>query len=156
MGSNPINCPLYLIINLTSSNLVSINNLNEILVNKINSINNIKILKKYIIKRKNKKKFTVLKSPHVNKDAREQFETLNYTRIIKLYSYQPILALYIIKSIKNKINSDVKLQIKFKYNTNEFYKHLKSNINLNNCFSENHLLNNLKYLDIFGELILKK
>lgn len=166
VGSNPINCPhMYLIINLTSSNLTSINNLNEIILNKIKNINNVKIFKSYIVKSKNKKKFTVLKSPHVNKDAREQFEIRNYTRIMEVYSYQPLLLLFIIKCIKNKLNSDVKLHINFKYSLNQFYKHLKSNLNINNSFiHKNSVLNHdifffqnyLKSLDTFGELLLKK
>jgi len=32
------------------------------------------------------RKYTVLKSPHVNKDAREQFEIRKYTRIIDILS----------------------------------------------------------------------
>jgi len=156
---------MYLIINLTSSNLISINNFNEILLNKIDNIDDIKIFRNYIIKSKNKKKFTVLKSPHVNKDAQEQFEIRNYIRTIKVYSYQPLLLLFIIKYVKNKLNSDVKLQIDFQYNLNQFHKHLKSNLNSNNSFiNENHdfkcdsrfIKNYLKSLDTFGELILKK
>ena len=155
---------MYLIINLKSSNLVSINNFNKILSNKITEINNIKIFKSYILKSKSKKKFTVLKSPHVNKDSREQFEIQNYKRSVKIYSYQPLLLLFLIKCIKNKLNSDVEVKINFNYNINQFSKHLKSNLNLNNSFNNKYCLSNdiyfvkncLKSLDSFGELILKK
>ncbi len=34
----------------------------------------------------NKRKFTVLKSPHVNKTAREQFQLCTYKRLIDIYS----------------------------------------------------------------------
>ena len=34
----------------------------------------------------NKKIFTVLKSPHVNKKAREQFELSSYKRLMDIYS----------------------------------------------------------------------
>ena len=34
----------------------------------------------------NKKKFTVLKSPHVNKTAREQFQLCTYKRLLDIYS----------------------------------------------------------------------
>ena len=34
----------------------------------------------------NKKIFTVLKSPHVNKKAREQFELNSYKRLLDIYS----------------------------------------------------------------------
>ena len=33
-----------------------------------------------------KKLFTVLRSPHVNKKAREQFEVMSYKRLIDIYS----------------------------------------------------------------------
>ena len=33
-----------------------------------------------------KKIFTVLRSPHVNKKAREQFEVMSYKRLIDIYS----------------------------------------------------------------------
>jgi small subunit ribosomal protein S10 len=33
-----------------------------------------------------KKLFTVLRSPHVNKKAREQFELMSYKRLIDIYS----------------------------------------------------------------------
>ena len=33
-----------------------------------------------------KRIFTVLKSPHVNKKAREQFEVMSYKRLIDIYS----------------------------------------------------------------------
>ena len=35
------------------------------------------------------KKYTVLKSPHVNKDAREQFEIRTHTRLIDIVSSTP-------------------------------------------------------------------
>lgn len=156
---------MYLVINLKSSNLASTNNFNRILSDKITELNNIKIFKSCILKRKSKKKFTVLKSPHVNKDSREQFEIRNYKRTVKIYSYQPLLLIFLIKFIKNKLNSDVEVKINFEYNVNQFSKHLKSNLNLNNSFNnESHYLNNnshfvkncLKSLDSFGELILKQ
>lgn len=34
----------------------------------------------------NKKIYTVLKSPHVNKKAREQFELCSYNRLLDIYS----------------------------------------------------------------------
>ena len=37
----------------------------------------------------NKKIFTVLKSPHVNKKAREQFQVCSYKRLMDIYSSTP-------------------------------------------------------------------
>lgn len=36
-----------------------------------------------------KEKFTVLRSPHVNKKAREQFQLCTYKRLIDIYSTSP-------------------------------------------------------------------
>jgi small subunit ribosomal protein S10 len=36
-----------------------------------------------------KEKFTVLKSPHVNKKAREQFQLCTYKRLVDIYSNSP-------------------------------------------------------------------
>jgi len=35
------------------------------------------------------KRYTVLRSPHVNKDSREQFETRIYTRLVDIVSAAP-------------------------------------------------------------------
>ncbi len=34
----------------------------------------------------NKEKFTVLRSPHVNKESREQFQLCTYQRLVDIYS----------------------------------------------------------------------
>ncbi len=36
-----------------------------------------------------KEKFTVLKSPHVNKKSREQFQLCTYKRLVNIYSSSP-------------------------------------------------------------------
>lgn len=36
-----------------------------------------------------KRRYTVLRSPHINKDSREQFEIRNHTRIIDIMSATP-------------------------------------------------------------------
>merc|ERR1712194_334198 len=116
-------------------------------------------------KKKTKNKFTVLKSPHVNKKAREQFEIRNYTKILNIYSYQTLLLLFVIKRIKVSSFSEVELKIDLKYNLAQLQKHLKSNFNLNNSFLNKLNLkgnryeingstkNYLKRLDVFGETV---
>ena len=160
-----------IILEVTSSNYNSIKNFYEILLNKLNRIETLKFsILTTINKIKTKKKFTVLKSPHVNKDSREQFETVYYKKTIKIHSYQYLLLLFIIKRIKIYLCSDVRLKIYFQYNLKQFQKRLKSNLNLNNLIintSTTMTINNvsiknikfvknyLKYLDIFGESIIK-
>ena len=60
-----------------------------------------------------KKLFTVLRSPHVNKKAREQFEVMSYKRLIDIYSSssKTIDAL-----MKLELPSELKLKSKYNYN----------------------------------------
>jgi len=59
-----------------------------------------------------KKLFTVLRSPHVNKKAREQFEVMSYKRLIDIYSSssKTIDAL-----MKLELQVVLKLRLKFRY-----------------------------------------
>ena len=56
-----------------------------------------------------KRKFTVLRSPHVNKKSREQFELNSYKRLLDIYSSSPktVDAL-----MKMELPSGVEVQIK--------------------------------------------
>ena len=49
------------------------------------------------------KKVTVLRSPHVNKKSREQFETRTYTRIIKVITYNNNIMLTLLRAIVFKL-----------------------------------------------------
>ena len=148
-------------IETTSFNFNSIKLFHKILI-KLNELKTVKFsIINTVNKKIKKKKFTVLKSPHVNKNAREQFETSCYIKIIKIYSYNPLLLLFIIKRIKSELNSDVSLKLYLKSNFSNLHKYLKSNLNTNNKLKKNYILNKifiknyLKNLDIFGECILK-
>ena len=57
----------------------------------------------------NKKKYTVLRSPHVNKKAREQFELCSYKRLLDIHSSssKPVDAL-----MKLELPSGVEVEIK--------------------------------------------
>ena len=153
---------------ISSSNYNSLENFSKILVDKLHTIENMKFSVIGVTnKKKTKNKFTVLKSPHVNKKAREQFEIRNYTKILNIYSYQTLLLLFVIKRIKVSSFSEVKLKIDLKYNLAQLQKHLKSNFNLNNSFLNKLNLkgnryeingstkNYLKRLDVFGETVFK-
>jgi small subunit ribosomal protein S10 len=59
--------------------------LDSILKNCLNDINKINLEKVSIIRLPKKiKKFSLIKSPHVHKKSREQFEIIHYTRILHL------------------------------------------------------------------------
>jgi small subunit ribosomal protein S10 len=47
------------------------------------------------------KKFSLIRSPHVDKKSREQFEVLNYNRILYLEGPKEILEKFILKNILN-------------------------------------------------------
>lgn len=61
----------------------------------------------YNKKKRNKKIVTVLKSPHVNKSAQEQFEYSIYSITIGMYSYKIRKCLLLIKRIRNRLFTDI-------------------------------------------------
>jgi hypothetical protein len=85
------------------------------------------ILKKYFNKKKKTKKLTILKSPHVNKTAQEQFEIRFFSRQLNIYSPKSLKYLIFFKKIKNNLLSDIFVKINFFLDTkNE--NNLKLNI----------------------------
>jgi len=85
-----------------------------------------------------KKKVTVLKSPHVNKTAQEQFEKRKKLVKIILTTKNPNKTIIILKKVFNTMFSDVKLFIKYLINsrnckTNQLYILKNTNFKLNFC-----------------------
>ena len=82
-----------------------------------NFINNDKLnLTKTLIfsqQQKINKIFTILKSPHVNKTAQEQFELNLFSKNIKIHSFQIIKILVILKKIQSEFFSDINIQTRF-------------------------------------------
>ena len=152
---------MILVLKISSTNKNSLKRFETFLTK---TMNDIKSLNFFIInatkKKISKTKFSVLKSPHVNKKSKEQFEIKNYTKVLKIHSYQYIIILFLIKRIRNSMFSDIKLKINLIYNVNRSYKNIKVNCNLNNKFYKTHqnistTKNYLKCLDIFGETLFK-
>ena len=77
---------------------------------------NFKLFLKYFKQQQKKFKFTILKSPHVNKIAQEQFEYRLFSKQIKIDSFQLLKFLILLKKIQIALFSDIKIQIKFFYN----------------------------------------
>ena len=71
-----------------------------------------KILKVFQ-KKRFKKIFTILRSPHVNKSAQEQFEYNLFAKHVNIKSHQILKTLIILKKIKTISFSDIELKIKF-------------------------------------------
>ena len=101
--------------NLTiySKNKESIDNFLKFLKN-ILKTQHIQIIKKLLKKKKIKKKISILKSPHVNKTAQEQFEYVYYFITISFYSWEIKKYFILLKKSKNQLFPDIHIQIKAK------------------------------------------
>ena len=106
------------------------------------------ILKKYV--KKKKKKFTVLKSPHINKKSKESFDFRVFHITILLYVFDITFFVYLLNKIKNNIFMDINIKIFLVYFKTIFFKKL-------NIFLLKNDINckYLKLLDIIGEINLK-
>jgi Ribosomal protein S10p/S20e len=118
------------------------------------------LLKKYFKRKQKNKILTILKSPHINKKAQEQFEQKIFLRKYILYSQKLPQWLVLIKKIKTCIFSDIKIEIKFI---------ISSNVDNQFCSPDNFKLNILekklrpktivktnsliKIMDFYGELL---
>ena len=160
-------------ITLYSKDKTSINHFLEFLQN-ISKMQNFQILKKLLNKKNNKKKISVLKSPHVNKTAQEQFEYIYYSTKISFNSWEIKKYFTFLKKTKNQLFPDISMNIK----TKTYFSKKKNLINLNKILlhrprvsvknlkaknprvlaqailNENQLTNTLLYLkilDCYGE-----
>lgn len=80
-----------------------------------------------------KRKFvTVLKSPHVNKTAQEQFEFRFYSKHLLIHSFKPLTFLLLLKKVKNLSFSGLNLEVKGFVEKNKMYKHTLKVINPDN------------------------
>lgn len=150
---------MFIIIEIYSKSYKSLNYFVNNFFNK-KSVDKLKLilLKSNLQKKKRKKILTVLKSPHVNKIAQEQFEQRIYKRQIKCFTFQGFLFLFFLKKIKIKLFSDIKIKICIIQNTNNLNNQIKSNFDVNNyCLNSKQLKfsNYLALLENYGEFVLK-
>ena len=127
---------------------------------------NFNIVKKSFNKKRKCKKLTILKSPHVNKIAQEQFETRIFSRQFNICLIRSLKYFIVYKKIKNILFPDIFIKTQFSFN-----KRAESNLklkifNLNNLkintisyknqIIESKNLKKIKYVikifDIYGEL----
>lgn len=80
-----------------------------------NSRSSFNTINRYFKKKKRKKVLTILKSPHVNKKAQEQFESKLFSKQLTLYLPKHHQYLLFLKKIK-AIFSDIKIRIRFIHN----------------------------------------
>ena len=118
-----------------------------------------------LIKQKTKKsakKFvTVLKSPHINKTAQEQFEFKIFTSQIILFSINPFLCFLIVKRITKKRFPGVKIKLVYIFDRKKYGKLLLNFLNPNNIQFKNKIKkkdikNYFSMFDSYGEAYLKQ
>ena len=151
---------MFFAINIRSKNLNSLNKFLKIL-------NNEKFLKKLQIKffkiihksNKNKKVLTILKSPHVNKSAQEQFEHVTYKKNVICFIEQPFLFILVLKLLRFRHFSDISILIKFNLDIIKAKKFVKKNINFLflklKTEKKIYLLEYLKIMELNGEFLIK-
>lgn len=121
--------------------------------------NSVRLLSKH-----NSRKFvTVLKSPHVNKTAQEQFEFRVYTREFVVSSFKPLTFFLILKKINNLSFSGLNLKIESLFKQNAKKKLIAldpDNVDLNALENPNNESSSLskpyiQLFDCYGEMVLK-
>lgn len=94
-----------------SKNLQSINNFLLFFQNNIEL--NFNIIKRYFQKKRKRKILTILKSPHVNKTAQEQFEYKEFSKQLIIYSTEYSKCLILLKKLKTNLFPDIRIKVKF-------------------------------------------
>jgi ribosomal protein S10 len=129
---------------ITSKNKKSVENCFLFFQNNASEFN-LNTIQKYFKKKKKRNILTILKSPHVNKSAQEQFESKLFSKQLSIYSSKNFQFLLFLKKIKTYLFHDVKMKIKFILN-----KNLSEKIKI-------HILNPTNFkLNVLGKIELKK
>lgn len=163
----------YYQITITSKNKQSLKDYSKFFNNNIKIC---KILSKSYNKKNKKKVITILKSPHVNKKAQEQFEFNIFSKKITLKMPNDSKFLIFLKKIETNLSSDVSIKIKLLinkrlpekfeikvFNPSYFQFNFFKNTNLlnNNKLKKERILDFKKVkklfgiLDIYGEVCQK-
>jgi ribosomal protein S10 len=110
---------------------------------------NFNFIKKNISKKKKKIVITILKSPHVNKIAQEQFEIRFLSEQVKISTTQIYKFLIFLKKVKNFIFADITFKLKFVYDKKKHTLNNKTVFNVDNFktnffFEKNSMIKNKK------------
>jgi len=106
-----------------------------------NKLYNSNVIKKYFQKKAKKKKLTILKSPHVNKKAQEQFENRLFKKQFKIQTTKNQKYLIFLKKINSKLFPDIEIKLKCSTNNKKNIKKLKLKIFNPNNFKINEYYN---------------
>lgn len=143
-----------LFLNINANDKKFLNYFKKKLFFKIISLNNNFNLKNYLIPTKQyNKTITILKSPHVNKKAQEQFIFTKFKLLYCILIEKVGKFLKILKQINKKNNFNINLNVKF------YMSKKDSNllcINPDKLKIKNNEFSYLKIISIYGEFTLKK
>ena len=95
-------------------------------------IKSLPILVKPFPKHEKRKFITILKSPHVNKTAQEQFEYRFFSKHFLVFSPKPRVFFLLLKKLKNLSFSGIKLEVKGVFEKNVTNKHVLKLVNPDN------------------------
>jgi ribosomal protein S10 len=93
---------------------------------------NFNYVKKSFKKKKRKKVITILKSPHVNKKAQEQFEIRLFSNQLRINTAQKFKFLVFVKKIKTYLFPDIKMKVKIFNDQQKCQSLSKKNFNPDN------------------------
>lgn len=149
---------MFINIQISSKNKNSLKNFFEFFI-KICGKKNLKtaLFLKYFPRHTTKNVFTILKSPHVNKTAQEQFGYSIFSKQINIQTFQMLKFLIILKKIQTQLFPDVQIKIKYILQEKKF-KIVRTQILNPNNYRVNYFPKNefqdtksyLKLFDIFG------
>lgn len=158
MGSNPIsseNLQMFFYIKIFSKEKETLNKFLKFL----SQLQLAEIQLKQLQKKNLRKFVTVLKSPHVNKTAQEQFDFRIFTKQIVLFSSKPFLFLMMFKKIKNLTFPGLKIEIRCLFKNPQKKNIILSTINPDNVVLKRKTRSSLtKYFQLFdsyGEFCLQ-
>ena len=142
---------MFVSININSKNFNSIRFFINSLAFLIAIKKNFLFLKQFT--KKKKKRFTIQKSPHVNKKSKEYFGYSYFNTKILLHVLDYKILINLLNKIKNSLLLDLKFKIKFLFTQN---LNLQKRIFNINSFSlkKKKISSYLKLLDIYGEVRL--
>jgi len=106
-------------------------------------IKSLPIFLKSFSKHEKRKFVTVLKSPHVNKTAQEQFEYRLYSKHFLIHSFKPLTFFLLLKKVKTLSFPGLKLEVKGFLGKNKLHKHILKVFN-----PDNIILKSLNFLDL--------
>ena len=109
-----------------------------------------------------KRVFTVLKSPHVNKTAQEQFEYNILSKKLEFYTFRLFKLIIILQKLQNELFPDVQTKIHIVLKISDLTKFNFYRLNpklyklkMVKCINTSKIKNYLTLFDLHGGLILK-